>query len=267
MKQSIILCSGHFCIGQASFLLKPSKNQIIHQTRTNFRVKSTKARMITSPRSSLWSLPEDLASAFHTGTTIAILTGISLSLLPILTGDSKERNQRRFLQPNAEESAENIKWGVMTTLSLFPFLNPLSWVFGALDDEDSALLYWTFAAIYTFPYLSNGFELDGYAVGALLLGAVHMQIERIAQTEPVEIELPDVIRALLRSLPHAVTALGRYGAGVGSEVMDRMKKSDEAQKRKPDRKFLEERSREARAELEEFDRKRRVREKERKNNK
>ena len=138
-----------------------------------------------------------------------------------------------------------------------------AWVFGALDDEESSVLYWTFAWIYTIPYITNGFQLDSYAVFALVLGIVHMQIERIGQTEPVEVELPQILRALLRSLPKAVTALGRYGANVGEEVGDRVGRSAEAQKRKPDRKYLVEKSREARMELEEFDRKRKQRERER----
>ena len=138
-----------------------------------------------------------------------------------------------------------------------------AWVFGALDDDASSVLYWTFAWIYTMPYVANGFELDGYAWFALILGVVHMQIERRAQTEPVEVELPSVLRSVLRSLPRAVTALGRYGSVVGEEVSERVGRSAEAQQRKPDRKYLEEKSREARMELDEFDRKRRQREMER----
>lgn len=138
-------------------------------------------------------------------------------------------------------------------------------MFGALDDEESSFIYWSFALIYTLPYLRNGFELDGFAIAALLLGALHMQVERLAQTEPVEVELPEVLRALVRGLPRAVTALGRYGAGVGTEVGGRVRKSEEAQRRRPDRKELEARSRDARMELEEFDKmqRRREREKER----
>jgi hypothetical protein len=136
-----------------------------------------------------------------------------------------------------------------------------AWVFGALDDEASSVLYWSFAWIYTMPYIANGFELDRYAIAALLVGIIHMQVERIAQTEPVEIELPQVLRSLLRSVPRALTALGRYGAGVGEEVRGRVGKSADAQKRKPDRKYLEEKSREARMQLDKFDRK--IKEKER----
>jgi hypothetical protein len=76
-------------------------------------------------RAALWSLPDDLASALHLGTSVAIILGLGLSALPILTGDAKERNEERFLRPNADEGADNVRWGVMSVLSFFPFLNPM----------------------------------------------------------------------------------------------------------------------------------------------
>jgi len=36
------------------------------------------------------------------------------------------------------------------------------------------------------------------------------QVERVAQTEPVEVELPSVLRRLLGGIPLAVRSLGRY---------------------------------------------------------
>jgi hypothetical protein len=137
-----------------------------------------------------------------------------------------------------------------------------AWVFGALDDEDSAALYWTFAFIYTLPYLASGLQLDGFAAAALAAGAAHLQVERVAQTEPAEVELPAVARAALRRLPGAVAVAARYGARVGGEVAGRARRAGGAAARRPDRKFLEERSREARAELEEFDRRQRQRQRE-----
>lgn len=41
------------------------------------------------------------------------------------------------------------------------------------------------------------------------------QLERIAQTEPVEVELPGVLRRLLAGIPLAVRSLGRYRCGEG----------------------------------------------------
>ena len=84
------------------------------------------SRPLSSPISAaLWSLPDDISHALHVGTSLAIVLGIGFSALPILTGDSKERNERRFLQPTPEQGAENIRWGVMYVLAFLPFLNPM----------------------------------------------------------------------------------------------------------------------------------------------
>ncbi|PSC70899.1 Ras-related Rab7 [Micractinium conductrix] len=215
--------------------------------------------LVAQPRAALYSLPSDLYGSLQTGCGIAFLLALGFSALPILTGDAAERNERRFLQPSDEDSTENIRWSVMGVLSLLPFVNPMAWVFAALDDEDTSTLYYSFAFIYALPYLANGFQLDGFVLVSLVLCAVHVQVERLAQTEPVEVELPSVLRSLLAGIPKAVRSLGRYSSRLGDEVGGRTRSSSDAAKRRPDRKYLEERSREARAELEAFDRRRRER--------
>ncbi len=71
----------------------------------------------------------DLAGGVRTTTVLALVLATVFSALPILTGESKERNERRFLRPDEGEGADNIKWSVMGLLAFFPFLNPLaSWV-------------------------------------------------------------------------------------------------------------------------------------------
>lgn len=57
------------------------------------------------PHAGLYSLPADLVSSLQTGCGIAYLLALGFSALPILTGDSLERNERRFLQPTDEDSA------------------------------------------------------------------------------------------------------------------------------------------------------------------
>jgi len=46
-------------------------------------------------------------------------------------------------------------------------------------------------------------------------------VERLAQTEPVEIELPSVLRTLLASIPRAVRSLGRYGCAATAVLNDK----------------------------------------------
>jgi hypothetical protein len=135
-------------------------------------------------------------------------------------------------------------------------------VFAALDDETASALYWSLAALYALPYIANGVQLDAFSLLTVAACAAHVQVERIAATEPVEVELPAVLRSLLRSLPGAVSLLARYGGRVGEEVGDRAKRAGGAARRRPDRKYLEEKSAEARMELDEFDRRRKQRERE-----
>lgn len=49
-------------------------------------------------------------------------------------------------------------------------------MFAALDDEDASTLYYTYAFLYALPYLANGWEVDGFAVLALLVGVAHVQV-------------------------------------------------------------------------------------------
>jgi hypothetical protein len=220
-------------------------------------------RRPAAPRAVLWSLPGDVAGALRAGAALGAALGVALSALPILTGDARERNEARAVAGDPGDAADNVRWGVMGLLSAVPFLNPLAWVFAALDDEVSAPLYWAFAALYTVPYVASGLELDTPAVLALAACIAHVQIERIAATEAAEVELPAAARAALRALPGAAAAAARAGARVAGSVADRTAAARGAQRRRPDRKALEERSREARAQLEEFDERRRARERER----
>lgn len=108
-------------------------------------------------------------------------------------------------------------------------------MFAALDDEEAYLLYYSLAFIYALPYVANGFELDGFALLSLLICTLHIQLERIAQTEPVEVELPSVLRRLVGGIPKAVRSLGRYSSRLGTELGGRTRSAEEARKRRPDR--------------------------------
>ena len=49
-------------------------------------------------------------------------------------------------------------------------------MFGALDDEDRAPIYWTNALVYLLPWLSRGFELDRFSIACLVAGVIHIQV-------------------------------------------------------------------------------------------
>ena len=54
----------------------------------------------------------------------------------------------------------------------------------ALEDEARAPSYYAFAALYALPLVRSGLEVDGFALALLLVGAAHVQAERVAATEP-----------------------------------------------------------------------------------
>lgn len=152
---------------------------------------------------------------------MGITLSLFLSSLPLLTGESKSRNANRFLQPSLEEDTDSIKWSVMGVLSFLPFLHPLAWIFAALDDEDSSTVYYSFAFLYALPYIANGLQFDSPAALAMIVGIAHVQLERIAQTEPVEIALPSLIKGLLKLIPGAFRTATKYGSSLGDEVASR----------------------------------------------
>ena len=49
-------------------------------------------------------------------------------------------------------------------------------MFGALDDEDRAPIYWTNALVYLLPWLSRGIELDRFSIACLVAGVIHIQV-------------------------------------------------------------------------------------------
>jgi hypothetical protein len=83
------------------------------------------------------------------------------------------------------------------------------------------------------PCLPASTHLPPRASPACLLA--RLQVERLAQTEPVEVELPTVLRRLLAGIPQAVRSLGRYSARLGEEVGGRTRSAEDARKRRPDR--------------------------------
>lgn len=83
--------------GGARLLLTPA-------TRPLRRRPCRRAAAAAPPRAALWSLPPDLLGSLQTGCGIAWLLAIGFSALPILTGEAAERNERRFLQPDEEDS-------------------------------------------------------------------------------------------------------------------------------------------------------------------
>mmetsp|Transcript_36413 Transcript_36413/g.81030 ORF Transcript_36413/g.81030 Transcript_36413/m.81030 type:complete len:312 (-) Transcript_36413:698-1633(-) len=79
---------------------------------------------------------------------------------------------------------ENFEWAVAGVVSCIPLFNWLTWVLPALQDDSRAALYYSYAALYIVPLLRSGFDFDTHTLLMLFLCAVHVQMERIARTEP-----------------------------------------------------------------------------------
>eukprot|EP01025_Chloroclados_australasicus_P018176 TRINITY_DN19415_c0_g3_i3.p1 TRINITY_DN19415_c0_g3~~TRINITY_DN19415_c0_g3_i3.p1 ORF type:complete len:189 (-),score=15.52 TRINITY_DN19415_c0_g3_i3:168-734(-) len=104
------------------------------------------------------------------------ITGISFSGLRLLV---ENKNKIGVL-----EEGDNIRWSVMAVISCIPLLNWLAWVFAAIEDETNKNVYYAFAAVYLTPWIMQGFDVDAWSVFILILGVMHVQVERLVQTEP-----------------------------------------------------------------------------------
>ena len=69
-----------------------------------------------------------------------------------------------------------------TKLPVTHLISTQAWVFGALDDEDRAPIYWTNALVYLLPWLSRGFELDRFSIACLVAGVIHIQVRHTQLT-------------------------------------------------------------------------------------
>lgn len=145
---------------------------------------------LTQQRHSRISAANELLSVgFYT----AAAAGLLYSATPLLTGKSKEENQGKSDNyGDTDADPEGIKWGVMSVVSFIPLFNWTAWVFAAIDDETQAAKYYAFAAVYALPLIRNGFQFDSFLAAAVLMCAAHVQLERIANTEPVGINVPAV---------------------------------------------------------------------------
>ena len=80
----------------------------------------------SAPHAALYQLPSDLGDALRTAAGVSCMLALTLSAMPILTGEAKERNERPLFAPgSSEDFAGGVKWGVMAVLSCIPLLNPL----------------------------------------------------------------------------------------------------------------------------------------------
>ena len=146
-----------------------------------------------------------LSNVFRVAEGIAILTALSYTALPLL------KSRRTYEATPADDGlgTDEVRLGVMTVVSCLPLFNWLvsvlpeeklqvcdffvpkhallgtietllglwqAWVFAALEDEESAGLYYSLALLYGLPQLSAGFQQDWFSIATLIAGAAHVQV-------------------------------------------------------------------------------------------
>lgn len=148
-----------------------------------------------------------LGSIFSALVVAGVLAGLALSAAPLLGPPppplSRAKRSAKSSAADAEADAADLEvtWTLAGVVALIPFTNWVAWLGLALDidTEDSAgttgaqqdsadasrrVRYLAFAALYALPYLHSGLSVDALDVVAVLACAAHVQLERIAVTEP-----------------------------------------------------------------------------------
>ena len=145
-----------------------------------------------------------LGSMFSALVVTGVLAGLALSAAPLLgpppppPGRGKRSSKSSAADKEADAADAEVTWTLAGVVALIPFTNWVAWLGLALDiDTDEAgtadsaaadasrrVRYLAFAALYALPYLHSGLSVDALDVVAVLACAAHVQLERIAVTEP-----------------------------------------------------------------------------------
>jgi len=126
-------------------------------------------------------------------------------------------------------------------------------VFGALYEEEGPTLYWVLSFLYFLPYVMDGFRLDGFTILTLCMGVLHMQIERIAQTEPVQVRPGILKESVQRHLPESLESVARISSSLGDELGSRIEENIMAEKKGRGKRELEREGQRMLEELRDFD--------------
>ncbi|GIL97598.1 hypothetical protein Vretimale_3131 [Volvox reticuliferus] len=109
----------------------------------------------------------------------------------------------------------------MGFISILPLFDWLAWVLAAINDEDRAALYCIYAALYGSPLLLRGLNWqDPWVLFMVALCVVHVQAERIAQTEPEALRSIRPVGAVGAALRGAARGTGSLLSGVGGVLAE-----------------------------------------------
>lgn len=148
-------------------------------------------------------LPQPLAAVLDVAALAAVTGGLALSALPLLTGKAAKQNANRPFNEDSEE--EDFLFSLASGIAILPYANWTAWVLRAFNEESNAALYYAIATAYAVPWVTHDLRLDGFTVLMLLLGAVHVQVDRVAATQPVELRVPG-LSAIAQQLSSAIAS-------------------------------------------------------------
>ncbi|KAK9828215.1 hypothetical protein WJX74_003690 [Apatococcus lobatus] len=182
------------------------------RTATRFckRCKTSSRKYIRAFKSSCTCLWGPVQPVLDIGTAVGISGVLAWSALPLLTGQAADRNRTASTAAATdEEEGDGVKFGVMTVVGAIPLVNWSAWIFAALEDEELRQVYYLFAALYGLPMLSRGFSQDAFSIATVILGVLHIQVERVSRTEAVKLNVPSSISSLASSLQDRLQARRR----------------------------------------------------------
>ncbi|GLI59580.1 hypothetical protein VaNZ11_001505 [Volvox africanus] len=183
------------------------------------------------------SLPETVDATIRNIISISAVMGISYGVLLAAVSEPPQPpvSASRTLPPAATPGTGRVKnaggvtggdddnfvWGLMGFISILPLFDWLAWVLAAISDEDRAALYGIYAALYGSPLLLRGLNWqDPWVLFMVALCVVHVQVERIAQTEPETLRSIRPVAAVGAALRGAVRGTGTLLSGIGGVLAE-----------------------------------------------
>ncbi|GLC40277.1 hypothetical protein PLESTB_001599700 [Pleodorina starrii] len=183
------------------------------------------------------NLPEAVDATIRNIISISAVVGISYAiLLAAVSEPPSPSSTARALPPAASAKGmsrglrtsggdrsedDNFVWGLMGFISFLPLFDWLAWVLAALSDEDRATLYGIYAALYGSPLLLRGLNWqDPWVLFMLVLCVVHVQAERIAQTEPEVLRSIRPVGAVGAALRGLLGGAGSLLSGLGGVLAE-----------------------------------------------
>ncbi|GAQ81351.1 hypothetical protein KFL_000780130 [Klebsormidium nitens] len=188
--------------------------------------------------SAVWQ--DDAPYAIAIGVTIAVTAAPLIFPVPWSVKAAVDE-KKRFDDFNTMGD-EDTKYTAMAVISFLPLFNWLAWVLAWLDSSDPR--YALYAAVYLAPWVKSGlnFTDSWLPLGAVALGAAHVQLDRYVQSEgpvrslPTESEQPAELKEE-KALPAGAFDDRGWAANVQEKDLKKLKPLSEEEIRRREEKW------------------------------